>query len=74
MLKAETVSVWSERVGEADFNKKKQALNVGYKQKLKKKRHKKNKKRKRKTQHRDPLEELVSVWFQMNSRAVRLWR
>lgn len=37
MLKAETVSVWSARVEEADFNKKKQALNVGYKQKLKKK-------------------------------------
>lgn len=33
MLKAETVSVWSERVGEADFDKKKQALNVGCKQK-----------------------------------------
>lgn len=33
MLKAETVIVWSERVGEADFNKNKQVLNVGYKQK-----------------------------------------
>lgn len=125
MLKAETVIVWSERVGEADFNKNKQVLNVGYKQKQKDTRKTRKGKEKhryghrelygqygiinyieclvhlnrtlsphptlvwlicagvntmtalkcgQKQQHRDPLEELVSVRFQMNSRAVCLWR